>query len=305
MPIDKSISNLVINKIPTQEIYNKLKEQDLINEDELYLVESGGSAEGAINIIKRTIEMRASSWTNNEDGTFSQPVVIDDGEVDCIVELQPDDDQILQLISDKTTSLRVDNDEGNFIAVATGAAPSVDLSIQATIIGIFEELPELDIIPISRGGTGATTAEEALENLGAAPVSHTHSDYASSSHTHDGYASSSHKHTTGDITSGTLSVSRGGTGKSTLTSGSFLKGNGTSAVILRTPAQVLSDIGAAAASHTHPASEITAGTLPAGVYAKIDTDYTSPRLRNIYAGPADMTAGTSQLANGTIYLVYE
>ena len=45
MPIDKTLSNLVINKIPTQEIYNKLKERNLINEDELYLVEedSGNS----------------------------------------------------------------------------------------------------------------------------------------------------------------------------------------------------------------------------------------------------------------------
>lgn len=41
MPTDKILSNLVINRIPTQEIYNKLKEQDRINEDELYLVEDG------------------------------------------------------------------------------------------------------------------------------------------------------------------------------------------------------------------------------------------------------------------------
>ena len=39
MPTDKTLSNLVINRIPTQEIYNKLKERNLINEDELYLVE--------------------------------------------------------------------------------------------------------------------------------------------------------------------------------------------------------------------------------------------------------------------------
>lgn len=53
-----------------------------------------------------------------------------------------------------------------------------------------------------------------------------------------------HNHAAGDITSGTLSVARGGTGKSTLTSGSFLVGNGTSAVQLKTPAQVLDAIGA-------------------------------------------------------------
>lgn len=46
------------------------------------------------------------------------------------------------------------------------------------------------------------------------------------------------------MTAGTLGVARGGTGASTLTSGSFLRGNGTSAVTLRTPAQVKADIDA-------------------------------------------------------------
>ena len=35
------------------------------------------------------------------------------------------------------------------------------------------------------------------------------------------------------------------------------------------------------------------------------TDYSTQRLRNIYAGTADMTAGTTALPNGVIYLVYE
>ena len=95
-----------------------------------------------------------------------------------------------------------------------------------------------------------TTDDITLNNLGAAAASHSHTksqitDFPTS------IPPSDHNHAASDITSGTLSVSRGGTGKSTLTSGSFLKGNGTNAVTLRTPAQVLSDIGAAASSHTH------------------------------------------------------
>lgn len=43
---------------------------------------------------------------------------------------------------------------------------------------------------------------------------------------------------------GQVSVANGGTGRSTLTSGYYLVGNGTSAVALKTKAQVLSDIGA-------------------------------------------------------------
>lgn len=49
---------------------------------------------------------------------------------------------------------------------------------------------------------------------------------------HTQYAASNHKHSTSDITSGTLSVTRGGTGRSTLTSGYFLRGNGTEAVTM-------------------------------------------------------------------------
>lgn len=45
--------------------------------------------------------------------------------------------------------------------------------------------------------------------------------------------------------SGTLKVANGGTGATSLTAGSYLVGNGTSAVSLKTPAEVLADIGAA------------------------------------------------------------
>lgn len=66
-----------------------------------------------------------------------------------------------------------------------------------------------------------------------------------------------------------------------------------------------SSIGAAAASHTHPASQITAGTLATGVIASSGTDYTVSRLRNIKASTTDLTAGSSSLTSGEIYLVYE
>ena len=66
-----------------------------------------------------------------------------------------------------------------------------------------------------------------------------------------------------------------------------------------------SSIGAAAASHTHPASQITAGTLATGVIASSGTDYTVSRLRNIKASTTDLTAGSSSLTSGEVYLVYE
>lgn len=49
-----------------------------------------------------------------------------------------------------------------------------------------------------------------------------------------GAAPASHNHSASNITSGTLGVARGGTGRATLTSGKVLVGNGTSAVLMPT-----------------------------------------------------------------------
>ena len=65
-------------------------------------------------------------------------------------------------------------------------------------------------------------------------------------------------------------------------------------------------IGAAAASHNQAASTITGGTFAStDVKAMNGTDYTTARLRNIQASTTDLTAGSSSLSNGDIYLVYE
>lgn len=71
---------------------------------------------------------------------------------------------------------------------------------------------------------------------------------------------------TSKITAGTLGVARGGTGASTLASGSYLVGNGTNAVSLKTPAQVLSDIGAAASSDLGDYLPLSGGTLTDHLY---------------------------------------
>lgn len=52
----------------------------------------------------------------------------------------------------------------------------------------------------------------------------------------ESFPPSSHNHDASNINSGTLGVSRGGLGRSTLTGGSFLRGNGTGAVTMSTPA---------------------------------------------------------------------
>lgn len=85
-----------------------------------------------------------------------------------------------------------------------------------------------------------------------------------------------HQHSAADITSGTLVVARGGTGIATAPAGYYLVGAGANPIVPRAPADVLTDIGAAAKQHSHPISDINglqaaldAKTTPAAVAAQI------------------------------------
>lgn len=63
---------------------------------------------------------------------------------------------------------------------------------------------------------------------------------------------------------GLLAVARGGTGLATVAVDSYLKGNGTSALVPRTPTQVLGDIGASPVAGS--SSIVTVGTIGAGAW---------------------------------------
>lgn len=106
--------------------------------------------------------------------------------------------------------------------------------------------------------------------------------------------------------SGTLSVSNGGTGQTTLTSGYVLIGNGTSAVGLR----AITNNTSVTAAITGSSNLVTMNTLryalnrTTGVNSS-DTDYGTPMVRAIYAGTGSLTAGSSGLTSGVIYLKYK
>ena len=65
--------------------------------------------------------------------------------------------------------------------------------------------------------------------------------------------------------------------------------------------------GKANASHTHAADQVTAGTLAGYVSANISAQaaITTGQVRNIHAGTGGMTAGSTALGTGQIYLQYE
>ena len=93
---------------------------------------------------------------------------------------------------------------------------------------------------------------------------------------------------------GTLPVENGGTGA-------------ISAYEARTNLGItLSNLGAAAASHTHGAGSIYGGTFAeTSTYAKTGTDYSTYRIRNVAFGTSSMTVNSTTLSSGNFYLQYE
>ena len=124
---------------------------------------------------------------------------------------------------------------------ATSASQALT-NLGAAHVGHLHQLSGMGItgtLPITKGGTGATTKEQALANLEAASTSHTHSLSSL------GAASTSHTHSlTSSTISGTLPITKGGTGATSASS-------------------ALSNLGAASTSHTHALTSSTlTGTLP-------------------------------------------
>lgn len=58
-------------------------------------------------------------------------------------------------------------------------------------------------------------------------------------------------------------------------------------------------------SHNHTPAEISGGQFSDFVKAKNDNNYAHVRLRNIYAGTSELTANSSSLTNGDIYICFE
>lgn len=89
--------------------------------------------------------------------------------------------------------------------VLSEAVPDAGVTVDKIADGAVtvDKLADEFILPVAKGGTGATTAGQARTNLGITPAN-------------IGAAASSHSHAASDITSGAVPVSHGGTGATTI-----------------------------------------------------------------------------------------
>ena len=86
--------------------------------------------DGQRQIIVDTISL-GTSWTGA--GPYTQVVTIDGIDSDSKIDLQPDANVINKLMESGTTALYIVNDNGVATAVAVGAAPNTELTVQCTI----------------------------------------------------------------------------------------------------------------------------------------------------------------------------
>lgn len=152
------------------------------------------------------------------------------------------------LVLDSTNQIVRTKIKDTNLVEAIGAAPKKHTHVKADIT----DFPT-SIAPSAHKNTHKTGGSDALApaDIGAAPATHTHPYLPLSGGTLTG-------NLTGQYITGTWLQTTAATDKA----GNFATIDGDGWVYYRTPAEVRTDIGAAAASHNHSAANITSGTLP-------------------------------------------
>ena len=80
-----------------------------------------------------TITLLAAAWVDDGHGVYTQEATVEGGTATDLVALQLSNAQMITLVEDGVAFLKVDNDNGTFTVTAGGAAPSIDMTVQATL----------------------------------------------------------------------------------------------------------------------------------------------------------------------------
>lgn len=107
------------------------------NSDALPAAAAALANEKQNKILKVDITLSASAWTEGDEG-YTQTVSVTGGTVNSKVDIQPTLSQIAALQEAGVAALLVKNDSGTFIAEALGAAPTDNMTFQATLTEVSE-----------------------------------------------------------------------------------------------------------------------------------------------------------------------
>lgn len=139
--------------------------------------------------------------------------------------------------------------EGGGTAASVSVADNDNYFIGTNVEEILAELYETVDAIVTSEGNGDVLGPSSSTNNNLAVF-----DGSSGKFIKDGgvsvssFAAASHQHNASDVTTGILSVARGGTGLGNYTTGNYLRASGSSTLEQRSPAQVRADIGAMAVS---------------------------------------------------------
>lgn len=220
-PTDVKLDQLVINSVESQEVYKKMEEQGLINENEIYLVD-GGDAQEVIT---------------------ANGILKGDGQGNITAA----ETQEATLVDVPNGLLKGDGSSISAAVAGTDYAAASHKHTKSQISDFPTSMPASDVSAWAKAKIKPTyTASE----VGAAPTNHNHNSL---------YLSLSGGTLTGDLTGkyiiGTwLQTTAASDLNKTPLKIAVLDNSGW--VYYRTPAEILGDIGAAASGHTHAGHSI-------------------------------------------------